>query len=98
MRPEINRRILPKAGGKSGLRSFSKSDNGNRSVAWVYEQTNKQDNTRPLAATDQPKFYGSAVLNVDEDVTELKGQHWQNRSWSFGLNAAGEITLRRKGR
>ena len=77
---------------------FRKSENGNKSVAWVFEQTNKQDNSRPLAVTDQPKFYGSAVLNVNEDATELKGQYWQNRSWSFGLNAAGEITLRRKGR
>ncbi|MEP1424697.1 MAG: hypothetical protein ABJK89_07655, partial [Paracoccaceae bacterium] len=45
---------------------FFKSDNGNKSVALVYEQTNKQDNSHPLALTDQPKFYGSAVLNVYE--------------------------------
>ena len=74
---------------------FLKSENGNKSVAWVFEQTNKQDNTRTLAVTDQPKFYGSAVLNVNEDATELNGQYWQNRSWSVGLNAAGTITMRR---
>jgi len=74
---------------------FFKSENGNKSVAWVYEQTNKQDNSRPLAVTDQAKFYGSAVLSVNEDATELNGQYWQNRSWSFGLNAAGLITMRR---
>lgn len=77
---------------------FFKSENGNKSVAWVYEQTNSQDNSRPLAVTDQSKFYGSAVLNVSEDATELKGQYWQNRSWNLGLNAAGLIVLRRKPR
>lgn len=77
---------------------FFKSENGGKSVAWVYEQTNNQDNSRPLAVTDQPKFYGSAVLNVNKDATELKGQYWQNRSWNLGLNAAGEIVLRRKAR
>lgn len=77
---------------------FFKSENGSKSVAWVYEQTNKQDNSRPLAMTDQPKFYGSAVLNVSEDATELEGQYWQNRSWNLGLNAAGLIVLRRKPR
>lgn len=77
---------------------FFKSDNGNKSVAWVYEQTNKQDNSRPLAVTDQPKFYGSAVLNVCEDATELKGHYWQNRSWNLGLNAAGVVVFRRKPR
>jgi len=74
---------------------FFKSENGNKSVAWVYEQTNKQDNSRPLAITDQPNFYGSAVLKVNEDASELKGQYWQNRSWNLGLNAAGLITMRR---
>tara|TARA_Y100000815_G_scaffold224004_1_gene211161 strand:+ start:687 stop:1481 length:795 start_codon:yes stop_codon:yes gene_type:complete len=77
---------------------FFKSENGNKSVAWVYEQANKQDNSRPLAVTDQSKFYGSAVLNASEDATELKGQYWQNRSWNLGLNAAGLIVLRRKPR
>lgn len=77
---------------------FFTSENGNKSVAWVYEQTNKQDNSRPLEVTDQPKFYGSAVLNVSEDATHLKGQYWQNRSWNLGLNAAGLIDLRRKPR
>jgi hypothetical protein len=74
---------------------FFKSENGNKTVAWVYEQTNKQDNSRPLAVTDQPKFYGSAVLNVNGDPPELMGQYWQNRSWNLGLNAAGLITMRR---
>jgi hypothetical protein len=74
---------------------FLKSENGNKTVAWVYEQTNKQDNSRPLAVTDQPKFYGSAVLNVNGDPPELMGQYWQNRSWNLGLNAAGLITMRR---
>ncbi|MGO4855424.1 hypothetical protein [Phaeovulum sp. W22_SRMD_FR3] len=77
---------------------FFKSDSGNKSVVWVYEQTNRQDNSRPLSVTDQPKFYGSAVLNVSEAATELKGQYWQNRSWNLGLNAAGLIVLRRKPR
>tara|TARA_R110000868_G_scaffold106084_2_gene291071 strand:- start:1149 stop:1889 length:741 start_codon:yes stop_codon:yes gene_type:complete len=77
---------------------FFKSGNGNKSVAWLFEQTNKQDNTRPLAVTDQPKFYGSAVLNVNEGATELKGQYWQNRSWNLGLNAAGQISLKRADR
>lgn len=74
---------------------FFKSVNGNKSVAWVFEQTNQQDNSRPLALTDQPRFYGSAVLNLNEDTSELKGQYWQNRSWNLGLNAAGLITMRR---
>ena len=74
---------------------FFKSENGNKSISWVYEQTNKQDNASSLAATDQPKFYGSAVLSVNEDASELTGQYWQNRSWSLGLNAAGLIKMRR---
>jgi hypothetical protein len=74
---------------------FLKSENGKKSIAWIYEQTNRQDNTQPLAVTDQPKFYGSAVLHVNEDATELKGQYWQNRSWSRGLNAAGLIAMKR---
>ncbi len=74
---------------------FFKSENGNKSVAGVYEQTNKQDNTQPLAVTDQPKFYGSAVLTLNEDATKIAGQYWQNRSWGLGLNAAGLITMRR---
>lgn len=72
-----------------------KSENGKKSVAWIYEQTNKQDNTQRLAVTDRSKFYGSAVLNMNEDATELQGQYWQNRSWNLGLNAAGLITLKR---
>ncbi|TQV69219.1 hypothetical protein [Aliiroseovarius halocynthiae] len=74
---------------------FFKSDSGKKSIAWIYEQTNKQDNTRRLAVTDQPKFHGSAVLIVSEDATELQGQYWQNRSWNHGLNAAGLITMKR---
>ncbi len=74
---------------------FFKSDNGKKSIAWVYEQTNKQDNTQRLAVTDQPKFYGSAVLSLNEDATEMQGQYWQNRSWNHGLNAAGLIVLKR---
>lgn len=74
---------------------FFKFENGKKSVAWIYEQTNKQDNTQRLVVTDQPKFYGSAVLSVNEDATELQGQYWQNRSWDHGLNAAGLITLKR---
>ncbi|MFN3226607.1 MAG: hypothetical protein ACE360_10215 [Hyphomicrobiales bacterium] len=74
---------------------FFKAANGKKSVAWIFEQTNKQDNTQRLAVTDQPKFNGSAVLTVNEDTTELQGQYWQNRSWDRGLNAAGLITLRR---
>jgi len=77
---------------------FFKSDSGKKSIAWIYEQTNKQDNTQRLAVTDQPKFHGSAVLTVNEDATELQGQYWQNRSWDRGLNAAGLIVLRRKGK
>ena len=74
---------------------FLKSENGKKSIAWIYEQTNKQDNTQRLAVTDQQKFHGSAVLNVNEDATELRGQYWQNRSWDRGLNAAGLIVLKR---
>lgn len=74
---------------------FSKSENGKKSIAWIFEQTNKQDNSQRLAVTDQPKFHGSAVLTVNEDATELQGQYWQNRSWERGLNAAGSIVLRR---
>lgn len=77
---------------------FFKSDSGKKSIAWIYEQTNKQDNAQRLAVTDQPKFHGSAVLTVNEDATELQGQYWQNRSWDRGLNAAGLIVLRRKGK
>ena len=74
---------------------FFSSENGSKSVAWVYEQVNKQDNSQPLAVTDQPKFYGSATLTVNDDATEMQGQYWQNRSWGLGLNAAGLITMRR---
>lgn len=74
---------------------FFKSDSGKKSIAWIYEQTNKQDNTQRLAVTDQPKFHGSAVLTVNEDATELQGQYWQNRSWDRGLNAAGTITMKK---
>ena len=77
---------------------FFKSENGKKSVAWVYKQTNKRDNTQRLAVTDQPKFYGSAILDVIEDATELQGQYWQNRFWDRGLNAAGIITLKRVSR
>jgi len=74
---------------------FFKSENGKKSIAWVYEQINKQDNAQRLAVTDQPKFHGSAILNVNDDATELQGQYWQNRSWNRGLNAAGLIVLKR---
>lgn len=74
---------------------FFKSDSGKKSIAWIYEQTNKQGNNQRLAGTDQPKFYGSAVLRVNEDATELQGEYWQNRSWDRGMNAAGVITLKR---
>lgn len=74
---------------------FFKSENGKKSIAWIYEQTNKQGNDQRLAVTDQPKFYGSAVLTVKDDASELQGQYWQNRSWDRGLNAAGLILLRR---
>ena len=75
---------------------FLKSENGTKSIAWLYEQTNKQDNTQRLAVTDQPKFFGAAVLTVNEDASEIQGQYWQNRSWDQGLNAAGLIVLKRK--
>jgi SMODS-associating 2TM, beta-strand rich effector domain len=75
---------------------FLQSENGNKSVAWLCEQTNKQDNTQPLSVTDQPKFFGSAVLNVNEDGAELQGKYWQNRSWSLGSNAARLIVLSKK--
>lgn len=65
---------------------------------YTVEQTNKRDNTQRLAVTDQPKFHGPAVLTVNEDVTELQGQYWQNRSLDRGLNAVGLIVLRRRGK
>ncbi|MCC5865932.1 MAG: hypothetical protein JJU31_12480 [Wenzhouxiangella sp.] len=75
---------------------FLKAENGKKSVAWVYEQVNKQDNAQRLEVTDQARFYGSAVLDVSEDALQLQGQYWQNRSWNRGLNAAGLIVLKRK--
>lgn len=75
-----------------------KSENEHKSIARVYEQANKQDNSRPLAVTDQPKLYGPAVVNVSGDATEIKGKYRQNRSWNLGLNSAGLIVLRRKPR
>ncbi len=75
---------------------FFKSETGRKSIAWVYEQTNKQDNAHRLARTDQQKFYGSAVLTLNEDASELAGHYWQIRSWDRGLNAAGLLVLRRK--
>jgi hypothetical protein len=72
---------------------FFKTENGKKSVAWIFKQTNKQDNTQRLAVTDQPSFQGSAVLAVNEHGTKLQGEYWQNRSWDRGLNAAGLITM-----
>ncbi|MEM7291120.1 MAG: hypothetical protein AAF412_12245 [Pseudomonadota bacterium] len=74
---------------------YFKSESGKKSIAWIYEQTNKQHNTQRLAITDQARFHGSAVLTVNEDATELQGQYWQNRSWNQGLNAAGLIKMKR---
>ena len=76
---------------------FFKSENGTKSIAWVYEQINKQDNSQRLAVTDQPRFFGSAVLTVNEDATEIQGHYWQNRSWDRGLNAAGLVVLNKAG-
>lgn len=75
---------------------FFKAENGAKSIAWIFEQENKQDNTRRLAVTDQPKFFGSAVLTVNDDISKIRGQYWQNRSWDRGLNAAGWIVFTRK--
>jgi hypothetical protein len=74
---------------------FLKAENGSRSIAWVYEQSNKQGNGMPLAATDQARFYGAAVLKVNDNASELSGEYWQNRSWNRGLNAAGLIVMKR---
>lgn len=75
---------------------FLKSENGSRSIAWIYEQSNKQGNESPLAATDRERFFGAAILTVSDDASKLSGQYWQNRSWNQGLNAAGTIVLSRK--
>ncbi|NBZ88915.1 hypothetical protein GV832_15080 [Rhodobacteraceae bacterium CYK-10] len=74
---------------------FLKSENGSRSLAWVYEQSNKQGNELPLAVTDRDRFFGAAMLTVSDDASKLSGQYWQNRSWNQGLNAAGTIALKR---
>lgn len=76
--------------------AFFKSGNGKEPIVWIFEQTDKRDNTQRLAVTDEPKFHGSAVLTVYEGATELQGQYWQNGSWDRGLNAADLIVLRRK--
>ena len=74
---------------------FQKTENGSRSISWVYEQSNKQGNERPLVVTDQARFYGAAMLTVSDDASKLTGQYWQNRSWNRGFNAAGLIVLKR---
>ena len=75
---------------------FFKSENGTKSMAWIFEAKNKRENGARLAVTDEHMYQGAASLELSEDGSELKGEFWQNRSWHRGLNAAGLIRMRRK--
>lgn len=59
-------------------------------VAWIFRQENRE-----VAATDEDNFLGSALLEV-EAGDRLAGKYWNNRSWRAGLNAAGEIDMRKR--
>lgn len=73
-----------------------KAENGSKSMAWVFEAQNKRNNQSKLTVTDERGYLGAARLNLSEDGLELSGEFWQNRAWHRGLNAAGQIVLRKK--
>lgn len=72
---------------------FFKTENGKKSVTWVFRAWNKQSNDNRLALTDVPCYHGAAKLNLNPEATELNGGYWQDRSWHLGLNAAGLIKI-----
>jgi len=48
----------------------------------------------PNAQTDEQSYMGSAYLEIPRDwngKTILTGNYWTNRSWTKGLNTAGEM-------
>ena len=65
------------------------TDDQPKRVAWFFRQENRE-----VTASDEDNFLGSALLEVTNSV-QLDGKYWNNRSWRRGLNAAGEITMRR---
>lgn len=67
------------------------ADDQPKRIAWIFRQENAS-----VAPTDEGNFLGAALLQVGGDPDILQGQYWSNRSWRKGLNAAGEIELRRR--
>lgn len=72
-----------------------KTDKLPHRIAYVFEQTNRDDNR---AANDEKLFLGAAYLDVSDDASKLTGVYFNNRNWTKGMNLAGTLKLTRRAR
>jgi len=59
-------------------------------LIYVFEQQNDQ-----IADTDEQMFFGSVLLDVNPDGSEMSGCMWSNRSWQQGLNTGAAVRFTR---
>lgn len=60
-------------------------------LSYVFEQ----EDTDPIASTDEKTHYGAGIIRYDPDTGELAGYYWNNRKEQAGLNTAGSIRMKK---
>lgn len=63
-------------------------------LTYVYEQFDPG----PIAVTDTKNHYGAGHLIYNAKQDQFAGEYWTQRNGDRGLNTAGTLVLRRRGR